>query len=59
MYNVIGRPVNEPKAVVVQPLSKRDMTDAERGQITEIVEKNLQNISDFCNELISGKYQIV
>jgi S-adenosylmethionine synthetase len=59
MYNVIGRPVNEPKAVVVQPLSKRDMTDSERGQITEIVEKNLQNISHFCNELISGKYQIV
>ncbi len=59
MYNVIGRPVNEPRAVIVQPISKVDMLDVEKNQINEIVEKNLQNIHEFCNELISGKYQIV
>jgi S-adenosylmethionine synthetase len=58
MYNVIGRPVNEPRAVIVQPISKGDLFDVEKNQINEIVEKNLQNIHKFCNELISGKYQI-
>jgi S-adenosylmethionine synthetase len=58
MYNVIGRPVNEPRAVIVQPISKGDVLDVEKNQINEIVEKNLQNIHEFCNELISGKYQI-
>jgi len=58
MYNVIGRPVNEPKAVIVQPISKGDMSDVEKIQINEIVEKNLYNIQEFCNELISGKYPV-
>jgi S-adenosylmethionine synthetase len=58
MYNVIGRPVNEPRAVIVQPISKGDLFDVEKNQINEIVEKNLQNIHEFCNGLISGKYQI-
>lgn len=58
MYNVIGRPVNEPKAVIVQPTITGQLDDAEKNQINEIVEKNLQNIHEFCNELISGKYPI-
>ena len=58
MYNVIGRPVNEPKAVIVQPFSKGDVSNVEKNQINEIVEKNLQNIQEFCNELISGKYPV-
>ncbi|WP_316504951.1 methionine adenosyltransferase [Nitrosopumilus sp.] len=59
MYNVIGRPVNEPKAVIVQPFSGKDLFEAEKVQINEIVEKNLQNIPEFCNGLISGKHKIV
>ena len=58
MYNVIGRPVNDPKAVIVQPTITGQLQDAEKNQINEIVEKNLQNIHEFCNELISGKYPI-
>ena len=59
MYNVIGRPINDPKAVIVQPFIERQLHDAEKNQISEIVENNLQNIHKFCNELISGKYPIV
>jgi len=59
MYNVIGRPINEPKAIIVQPFIERRLHDSERNQINEIVEKNLQNIHEFCNELISGKYPVV
>jgi S-adenosylmethionine synthetase len=58
MYNVIGRPVNDPKAVVVQPTVSGQLQNAEKNQINEIVESNLQNIGKFCNELISGKHPI-
>lgn len=58
MYNVIGRPVNEPEAVIVQPTITGQLHDAEKNQINEIVENNLQNIREFCNELISGKYPV-
>ena len=59
MYNVIGRPVNNPQAVIVQPVSKVYLSNAEENQINEIVAKNLQNIDEFCNGLISGKNPIV
>lgn len=58
MYNVIGRPVNEPEAVIVQPTITGQLHDAEKNQINEIVENNLQNIREFCNELISGRYPV-
>jgi S-adenosylmethionine synthetase len=58
MYNVIGRPVNDPKAVIVQPTIAGQLHDVEKNQINEIVENNLQNIHEFCNELISGKHPI-
>lgn len=60
MYNVIGRPVNDPKSVIVQPIIESNYDEAEaKKKIQEIVEKNLSNINQFCNDLISGKIQIV
>ena len=60
MYNVIGRPVSEPKAVIVQPIISEGskLEDGEEKKITEIIEKNLGKIDDFCSDLISGKIQI-
>lgn len=58
MYNVIGRHVNDPMAIIVQPTSVGSLQNVEKNQINDIVEKNLQNIQEFCNELISGKYEI-
>ena len=58
MYNVIGSPVNKPRAVIVQPTITGQLGNTEKNQINEIVEKNLENIQEFCNELISGKYPI-
>lgn len=60
MYNVIGRPVSEPKAVIIQPIVSEGskLEDSEMKQITDIVEKNLESIDDFCSDLISGKIQI-
>lgn len=60
MYNVIGRPVNEPKAVVVQPIVEDEFKKKEsKEKIEEIVNKNLSNMKQFCDELISGKIQFV
>ncbi|QLH07250.1 methionine adenosyltransferase [Nitrosopumilus ureiphilus] len=59
MYNVIGKPVNEPQAVVVQPISRKELDNIEKNQINEIVDRNLQTINEFCNELISGKHHVV
>lgn len=60
MYNIIGRPVNDPKSVIVQPIIESNYNEAEaKKKIQEIVEKNLSNINQFCNDLISGKIQIV
>ena len=59
MYNVIGRPVKEPKAVVVQPIVENNFKKIEaKEKIEEIVQGNLSNIRLFCNDLISGKIQI-
>jgi S-adenosylmethionine synthetase len=59
MYNVIGSPVKEPKAIIVQPFVEGQLHSIEKNHINEIVEENLQNINDFCNELISGKTPVV
>ena len=60
MYNVIGRLVSEPKAVIVQPIIPEGakLEDTQRERITDIVKKNLENIDVFCSDLISGKIQI-
>ncbi len=60
MYNVIGRPVKEPKAVIVQPIVEDKFKKKEsKEKIEEIVNKNLSNMKQFCDELISGKIQFV
>jgi S-adenosylmethionine synthetase len=61
MYNIIGQPVKKPKAVIVQPIAEKNsnLEEREKFQINEIVEKNLENIANFCNELIAGKIKIV
>lgn len=61
MYNVIGRPVKNPKSVVIQPIlkenTKLDAIDEEK--IREIVNKKLENIDKFCDDLITRKENIV
>ncbi|MEO9309764.1 MAG: methionine adenosyltransferase [Nitrososphaera sp.] len=61
MYNIIGRPVNDPKAVIIQPITKNnvEMTQADKTQIQKIVSTNLEQMHSFCMSLISGKTQAV
>lgn len=55
MYNVIGNPVSQPKAVVVQPLTKRKILESD---LNKIVQENLLGIDDFCKQLMSGKIPV-
>jgi len=59
MYNVIGKPVNEPKAIIIQPISDKEL-DASKFEsaIKEIVEQNLNKMDEFCMQLASGKIEI-
>lgn len=59
MYNVIGEPVNQPKAIIVQPIVNTKIEDSQKNQINEIILKNINNLSSFCEELISGEIEIV
>ncbi len=53
MYNAIGQPINQPKAIVVQPVTKKESIQV--SQINNIIEENLSKIDDFCKYLMSGK----
>ncbi len=58
MYNVIGRPVNDPK-IVVQPVTKTDSIDkSQQNQIKEIVNDNISKMDKFCKKLLSEKHDI-
>ena len=60
MYNVIGKPVNDPRAVVVQPISYKELDISKfEDTIKEIVNKNLDNIDEFCMQLAAGKIDVV
>jgi S-adenosylmethionine synthetase len=59
MYNVIGRPVNDPK-IVVQPVTKTNSIDkSQQNQIKEIVHNNISKMDEFCQQLLSEKPDIV
>lgn len=60
MYNVIGKPVNEPQAIVVQPISENKLDVSKlKNQVNEIIEKNLDKMNEFCMELALGKIEIL
>ena len=59
MYNVIGKPVNEPRAIIIQPISDKELDVAKfESAIKEIVEHNLNKMDEFCMQLASGKIEI-
>src|SRR3990172_4506835 len=59
MYNVIGKPVNEPRAIIIQPISDKKLDVSEfESAIKEIGEQNLNKMDEFCMQLASGKIKI-
>lgn len=55
MYNVIGNPIKEPSAVIVQPITNTPLDQTQKYNIEEIIESNLQNMDSFCKNLITNK----
>jgi len=60
MYNIIGMPVNDPKAVVVQPITKdnSEINQSQINQINELVSGNLERMDEFCKKLLSEEIEI-
>lgn len=59
MYNIIGKPVNLPKAVIVQPVSEKKFDGKNfENSIKEIVDNNLEKIDKFCMQLALGTVDI-
>ncbi|SRR5579885_314210 len=56
MYNAIGQPINQPKAIVVQPVTKKETFQV--SEINDIIEENLSKLDDFCRYLMSGKVMV-
>jgi S-adenosylmethionine synthetase len=60
MYNIIGKPVNDPAAIVVQPISDKGLDVSKfEHTIREIIEDNLYKIDEFCMSLVTSKTNIV
>jgi S-adenosylmethionine synthetase len=60
MYNVIGKPVNDPTAIVVQPISDK-ILDASKFEniVRKIIDQNLDKMDEFCMNLVTSKTDIV
>jgi S-adenosylmethionine synthetase len=60
MYNIIGRPVNDPKAIVIEPIAKenKSITDSDKNKIQKIISENLANMDKFCMDLVSEKIPV-
>ncbi len=59
MYNIIGKPVNEPAAIIVQPISEKKIDSSNfESTVKEIIDQNLNKMNEFCMNLASGKIQI-
>jgi S-adenosylmethionine synthetase len=60
MYNIIGRPVNDPKAIVVEPIAKenKSILDSDKNQIQKIISENLADMDKFCMDLVSEKIPV-
>lgn len=60
MYNIIGKPVNSPRAIVVQPITQNNLDlNKSEPKIKEIIQKHLENMNEFCMDLALGKIDIV
>ena len=60
MYNIIGRPVNNPQAIVVEPITKenKSISDTDKNDIQKIISENLANMDKFCMDLVFEKIPI-
>lgn len=60
MYNIIGRPVNDPKAVVIQPITKNnsELDNSQKNSIKEIVSDDLSKMDQFYKKLLSEQIKI-
>jgi S-adenosylmethionine synthetase len=59
LLSEIGRPINDPKAVIVQfiPKNEEDVSKIQK-EVDEIVKERMANIQSFCKLLAEGKLSV-
>ncbi len=58
LLSQIGTPIDQPKVAAAQIIMNSGKVDSIRKEVTEVIDKELSNIKQFCMDLAKGKYSI-
>ena len=58
LLSQIGKPIDQPKIAAAQIVMEKGSIDSIRKEVTEIIDKELADIKDFCMDLANGKFKI-
>jgi S-adenosylmethionine synthetase len=58
LLSQIGRRIDHPKMAAAQMIMENGSVDGVRKEVQEIIDKELDNINDFCMELAKGKISV-
>lgn len=58
LLSQIGEPIDQPKIAAAQVIMERGEVESVRGEVNEVIDRELANIQDFCMELAKGKIPV-
>ena len=58
LLSQIGEPIDQPKIAAAQVIMERGEVVSVRGEVNEVIDRELANIQDFCMELAKGKIPV-
>lgn len=58
LLSQIGEPIDQPKIAAAQVIMERGEVGSVRGEVNEVIDRELANIQDFCMELAKGKIPV-
>ncbi|MCG2736628.1 MAG: methionine adenosyltransferase [Candidatus Methanoperedenaceae archaeon] len=58
LLSQIGEPIDQPKIAAAQVIMERGEVGYVRGEVNEVIDRELANIQDFCMELAKGKIPV-
>ena len=58
LLSQIGRPIDKPKIAAAQIIMNKGSVVSVRKEISEIIDKELTDIRDFCMDLANGEYKV-
>jgi S-adenosylmethionine synthetase len=58
LLSQIGTPIDQPKIAAAQVIMNSGSVESVRKEVTEVIDRELSNIKQFCMDLAKGKYTI-